>query len=89
MAACKTISERVKVTERTIRKWVEDFELVEILRDSKRGKHSKTISPMDNPDFKAKFKEYVKTNSRKPGKLVGGWVVGQDPKNWIRRPKLV
>ena len=70
MAAYKIVSDKVKVTEKTIRNWVGDFELVTIVRDSKRGKHSKTISPIvENPEFKAQFKDYVKTNSRKPGKL--------------------
>ena len=70
MAAYKIVSEKVKVTEKTIRNWVADFELVTIVRDSKRGKHSKTMSPiMENPEFKAKFKDYVKTNSRKACKL--------------------
>ena len=69
MAAYKLVSEKVKVTEKTIRNWVADFELMTIVRDSKRGKHSKTISPIvENPEFKDKFKDFVKTNSRKPGK---------------------
>ena len=68
MATFKTVSEKVKVTERTVRRWVEDFELVSFVRDSKRGRHSKTVSPMENPEFKPMFKDYVKLNSRKPCK---------------------
>ena len=70
-AAYKTVSLRVKVTEKTVRNWVSDFEMMTIVRESRRGKHSKTMSPIaDDPEFKLKFKEYVKTNSRKQGKYV-------------------
>ena len=69
MAAYKTVSERVKVTERTVRKWVADFDLMHFVRDSLRGKHSKTVSPIEDPDFKAQFKDYVKNNSRKSGNV--------------------
>ena len=69
MDAYKSVSDKVKVTEKTVRNWVADFELLTILRDSNRGKHSKTMFPIrDNPEFKALFKDYVKANSRKPGK---------------------
>ena len=66
MEAYKTVCEHVQVTERTIRAWVADFELMCFVRDSKRGKHSKTLSPiMNDLEFKEKFKEHVKCNSRK------------------------
>ena len=45
MDAYKSVSDRVKVTEKTVRNWVADFELLTIVRGSNRGKHSKTISP--------------------------------------------
>ena len=70
MDAYKSVSDRVKVTEKTVRNWVADFELLTIVRGSNRGKHSKTISPIkDNPEFKALFKDFVKSNSRKQGKI--------------------
>ena len=68
MKAYKDAADLVNVTEKTIRNWVADFELTTIVRKSKRGKHSKTLSPIvDNPDFKLKFKEYVKASSRRQG----------------------
>ena len=68
MAAYQTVSDRIKVTEKTVRTWVKDFDMMMVVRESKRGKHSKTMSPiMNDPDFKAQFKEYVKSNSRKQG----------------------
>ena len=70
MAAYKTVSQRVKVTEKTVRNWVSDFEMMTIVRESRRGKHSKTMSPIVDTEFKLKFKEFVKTNSRRQGKNV-------------------
>ena len=68
MAAYRTVSERVNVTEKTVRNWVSDFEMMTIVRETRRGKHSKTMSPIvDDPEFKFKFKDYVRTNSRRRG----------------------
>ena len=68
MQAYRDAADLVNVTEKTIRNWVADFELTTIVRKSKRGKHSKTMSPIvDNPDFKLKFIEYVKATSRRQG----------------------
>lgn len=68
--AYKTVADRVKVTERTVSNWVADFELMTIVRDSKRGKHSKTMSPItEDPEFREEFKDYVRQNSRKKGNV--------------------
>ena len=58
------------MTERTVSNWVADFELLTIVKDSKRGKHSKTMSPItEDPEFREMFKDYVRQNSRKAGKI--------------------
>ena len=57
----------IGMSPRTIADWVRDFELTTYLADSHRGKHSKTISPINNSDFREEFKTHVKENSRKSG----------------------
>ena len=67
--AYKKTAKTVKVATRTVQRWVQDFEVSQFISDSKRGRHSKTSSPiLDNPDFREKFKDYVRQNSRVPGK---------------------
>ena len=57
------------MAESTIRAWVREFEMMEyVITDSKRGKHSKTASPiLNDPDFREEFKNYVKTSSCEKG----------------------
>ena len=52
-----------------MRAWVREFEMMEyVITDSKRGKHSKTASPiLNDPDFREEFKNYVKTSSCEKG----------------------
>ena len=57
----------IGISGRTIGVWVREFELKTYLVESRRGKHSKTVSPITNADFREEFKSYVKENSRKSG----------------------
>ena len=57
----------VGVCARTIGTWARDFEALSYLKESQRGKHSKTISPINSQEFREEFKTYVKENSRKSG----------------------
>ena len=67
--AYKEAASTVGVAESTIRAWVREFEMMEyVIADSKRGKHSKTASPiLNDPDFREEFKNYVKTSSCEKG----------------------
>ena len=61
----------VKVAPKTVRMWVQDFEASECIADSRRGRHSKTSSPIvDDPEFRELFKNYVRNNSRKQGTII-------------------
>ena len=55
------------MSARTVGTWAREFEASTYLKESKRGKHSKTPSPMNSPEFREEFKAYVKENSRKSG----------------------
>ena len=57
----------VGMSKWTIAEWVRDFETHTFLVESKRGRHSKTVSPINNETFRAEFKAHVKENSRKSG----------------------
>ena len=69
IAACKEVSKRVKLSEKTVRNCVADYDTMLLVKKSMRGKHSKVDSPiMDDLEFKAQFKEFVKISSRKQGR---------------------
>jgi len=57
----------VALSQRTIAEWVRDFETTTYITESRRGKHSKTVSPINNPSFREEFRTHVKENSRKSG----------------------
>ena len=57
----------VALSPRTIAEWVRDFETTTYITESRRGKHSKTVSPINNPSFREEFRTHVKENSRKSG----------------------
>ena len=57
----------VGVSSRTIGQWVLDFETSTFIRESKRGRHSKTKTPINDEDFCAEFRSHVKENTRKKG----------------------
>ena len=57
----------VDVSTWTIQKWAYEFEMATFLVGSKRGKHSKTSSPISDESFRAEFRDHVKENSRKKG----------------------
>ena len=56
---------------KTVRNWVADYDTMLLVQKSQRGKHSKVDSPiMSDPEFKAEFKDFVKSNSRKNGNIL-------------------
>ena len=64
------MAQLVKVSDRTVRRWVTDFETLEYVFKSERGKHSKVDSPiMTNLEFREKFKAHVREASRPKGNL--------------------
>ena len=59
----------VGVSSRTVGHWVQDFETQTFVSESKRGRHSKTKSPLNDEEFCSEFKAHVKENTRKKGAL--------------------
>ena len=59
----------MKVSERTVRRWVTEYEAYDYLFQSLRGKHSKVASPINDPAFRAQFIAHVKETSRPQGRL--------------------
>ena len=57
----------LNVGTRSIRKWIMDYEVHNIVKVSNRGKHSKDASPIFDETFRAAFILYVKENSKKQG----------------------
>ena len=70
LAASTTVAQAVKVSERTVRRWVSEYETLEYISKSVRGKHSKVDCPiMTNLDLREKFKAHVREASRPKGRL--------------------
>ena len=61
------MSDLVQVSERTVRRWVAEYETLEYVSKSQRGKHSKVASPINDPEFREEFKAYVREASRPRG----------------------
>ena len=57
----------VGVSSRTIGQWALDFETTTYIQESKRGRHSKTKTPINDESFCLEFKAHVKENTRKRG----------------------
>ena len=69
MRAYEHAAKIVKVGESTVRKWVQEFELMEFIVKSKRGAHAKTWCPiLEDPEFREKFIQHVRQTSRIQGK---------------------
>ena len=67
----KKVSERVGVSLRTMRRWVLEYWCEEEVTQSKRGKHSKVQSPIeDDLEFRATFCEYVRSHAKPKGTFV-------------------
>ena len=58
------------MSETTVRTWVTEYDASHVLKNSMRGKHSKVESPILDPEFVVKFKDFVKNNSRKRGNIL-------------------
>ena len=65
----------MKVATSTVRSWVREFEMLEyVVLESRRGKHSKTPSPILNDmEFREEFKQHVRNTSRELGKSKLGY----------------
>ena len=57
------------MSERALRTWLKTYEEEGVLKASERGRHSKTISPIVDPEFRDKFCFHVKSNSRNNGDI--------------------
>ena len=67
----KKAAKTVSVATRTVRSWVQDYEATQFIAESRRGRHSKTSSPiLEDLEFREEFKEHVRQTSREQGKLV-------------------
>ena len=77
MAAYESAAALVKVSSRTVRTWVLDFETYEIISKSQRGKNSKVkyCPIVDDLDFREEFKNHVRQYSRQKGKKILKWRV--------------
>ena len=52
---------------RSVKRWLKAYDDEMELKRSERGRHSKTSSPIVDPNFREKFCTFVKSESRKPG----------------------
>ena len=65
------VASRLKIGVKTITVWIKDFEAMTYIRESQRGKHSKSYSPiLQDERFRDVFKDYIKENSKKQGKAM-------------------
>ena len=51
-------------------RWITDYELTEEVRSSLRGHHSKTRSPINDPEFYDEFCQYVRGHAKVPGIVI-------------------
>ena len=66
----KKAAKTVNVATRTVRSWVQDYEATQFIAESRRGRHSKTSSPiLEDFEFREEFKEHVRQTSREKGKI--------------------
>ena len=71
MAAYEHTANTVGAGSSTVRAWVREFETLEYILDSRRGKHSKTDCPiLDDLEFREEFKTQVRKTSREQGKII-------------------
>ena len=64
------IATRLNIGMKTVRMWIREFEALDYIRESQRGHHSKSYSPiLQDDDFRDKFKAHIKENCRKQGKI--------------------
>ena len=74
------VAEIVGVTVRTMTNWLNAFQADEEVRASRRGRHSSTRSPIEDPSFRGKFCSYVRENSSVQGQpslstaMLASWV---------------
>jgi len=65
--AVRDVATIVCVDRSTIVKWLHELDTVGELSRSKRGRHSKAITPIVNPQFRQKFCDYVRANAHQQG----------------------
>ena len=71
----KKVAKRVGVSCRTMRKWVLEYWSEEDMKKSKRGRHSKVESPIDDIEFKAAFCQYVRAHAKPKGDYIVHWTI--------------
>ena len=70
LEAYRVAAQIVKVHTDTIREWVREFEMDKFIIDSRRGKHSKTSSPiLEDLEFREQFRSHVRETARIQGSL--------------------
>ena len=65
--AVRDVATIVCVDRSRIFKWLHELDTVGELSRSKRGRHSKAITPIVNPQFRQKFCDYVRANAHQQG----------------------
>ena len=65
--AVRDVATIVCVDRSTIFKWLHELDTVGELSRSKRGRHSKAITPIVNPQFRQKFCDFVRANAHQQG----------------------
>ena len=78
------VSKEVEAHKDSVRQWVRDVNATKEIICSERGKHSKTISPIQDPIFREELRDFVRSNSCKPGDFRGK----KGNRNYWRGPKL-
>ena len=68
--ALQEVAETVGVRERTLDRWIKDFQATEELTQNRRGKHSKTRSPIEDSVFREDFCRYVRENAKVQGRIL-------------------
>ena len=66
----KKVAKRVGVSKRTVGRWVLEYLCEEEVKKSKRGRHSKCDSPIDDAEFRASFCEHVRSHAKPKGTWV-------------------
>ena len=69
VAVKKKVAKKVGVSVRSMQRWVLDYWCEEEVTKSKRGKHSKVESPLDDPEFRAAFSQYVRSHAKPKGRF--------------------
>lgn len=67
IAVKERVAKKVGVSVRTMKRWVLEYWSEEEVKKSRRGKHSKCESPIDDVEFRASFCQYVRSHAKPKG----------------------